>query len=215
MSRKGQGARIYRTPVRDAAAAKTRQAILGAAKELFEQRGWAGTTIPAVAKAARLSPKTLEAIFGTKAGLLQATVDFAIRGDDRPSPISAREAVAQMEATRTAGEMLDLHAAHVRDVASRSAGVAWAVEQAAPLNPSVARLWQRMTQNRQQGARWAARTLAEKPDVDRMLRRNDIETTFWLALDWATYRSLTAGRGLGPPSFQLWLRHYYNQMLNA
>jgi AcrR family transcriptional regulator len=215
MSRKGRGARTYRTPVRDAAAAKNRRAILEAAQRLFEQRGWAGTTIAAVAQAAHLSPKTLEAVFGTKAGLLRATVDFAVRGDEQPSPLAARAPVARMETAATAAEMLDLHAAQVRRVAARSAGVAWAVEQAAPFDASAAELWRAMTRNREHGTRWAASTLMAKPDADPTLRRADVETAFWLALDWATYRSLTLGRGLGPISFQRWLRHYYRHMLKA
>jgi AcrR family transcriptional regulator len=215
MSRKGRGARTYRTPVRDAAAAQTRRAILEAAQSLFEQRGWAGTTIAAVARAAHVSPKTLEAVFGTKAALLRATVDFAIRGDEQPSPLAARAAVARMESAATAAELLDLHAAHVRRVAARSAGVAWAVEQAAPFDPSAAELWHAMTRNRRHGTRWAARTLLAKPDAAPTLRRADVETAFWLALDWSTYRSLTLGRGLGPIGFQHWLRRYYRHMLEA
>jgi hypothetical protein len=120
-----------------------------------------------------------------------------------------------MESAASAAEMLDLHAAHVRRVAARSAGVAWAVEQAAPSDSNVAELWQAMTRNRQSGTRWATRTLMAKPDVDPTLRRGEIETTFWVGLDWATYRSLTLGRGFRPLGFQRWLRHYYRRMLKT
>ncbi|HZU76706.1 MAG TPA: hypothetical protein VFA70_08070 [Dehalococcoidia bacterium] len=59
------------------------------------------------------------------------------------------------------------------------------------------------------------RTLLAKPAVDPTLRRADVETTFWLALDWSTYRSLTTGRGLTPRGFEAWLRRYYARMLYA
>jgi AcrR family transcriptional regulator len=215
MTRKGQGARQYRSPARDAAAEQTRRAILTSAKELFEQRGWAGTTVAAIAEAAGVSPKTVEASFGTKSRLLRRVVEFAIRGDESPAPIAARAAVAAMEAATTATEMLDLHAAKVRRIAERSAGVAWVVEQAAPNDRDVAQLWRTMTENRRGGARWAARTLLAKTDVNPELRRRDAEATFWLALDWATYRSMTAGHGLSPRGFQRWLRRCYEQMLFA
>ncbi len=215
MTRKRHGARRYATPVRDASAARTRRSILVAATRLFEERGWAGTTIASVAAAAGVSPKTLEAVFGTKAALLQSAVDFAIRGDEGPTPIAAREAVAAMEAAPTARAMLDLHAAQVRRISERSAGIAWTVEQAAPTDRRVADLWRRMTENRRSGTRWACRTLLAKSDAYAGLRRCDVETTFWLALDWTTYRSLTVGNHLTPAAFQAWVRTYYRRMLHA
>lgn len=42
-----------------------------------------------------------------------------------------------------------------------------------------------------------------------------IEAAFWLALDWATYRSMTAGRGKSSRGFESWLRGYYRRMLLA
>lgn len=168
-----------------------------------------------VAKAAGVSPKTLEAVFGTKATLLRAVVDFAIRGDEQPLPLLGREAVARMEAAGTAAAMLDLHAAQVRRISARSAGVAWAVEQAAASDPDVAELWRRMSSNRRSGARWATRTFLAKRDSASGLPRAHVETTFWLALDWATYRSLTAGRGLTPLGFERYLRDYYRGLLKA
>jgi hypothetical protein len=120
-----------------------------------------------------------------------------------------------MEAAPTAGAMLDLHALHVAHISARSAGIAWVVEQAAAGNDEVRELWRRMTANRVSGVRWATRTLRAKPDLDRDLRPGEIETAFWLALDWSTYRSMTVGRGIGPRAFESWLRNYYRRMLLA
>jgi AcrR family transcriptional regulator len=215
MTRKGQGARTYDAPARAAAASRTRRAAVVAATQLFEERGWVGTTMASVAAEAAVSPKTLEAVFGTKAMLLRAAVDFAIRGDEGSTPIAGRQAVTAMEAAPTARAMLDLHAAQVRTISERSAGIAWAVEHAAPTDPGVADLWHTMTRNRRSGTRWAARTLLGKADAHPALRRADVEATFWLALDWSTYRSLTRGRRLTPAGFHRWLRTYYERMLQA
>jgi AcrR family transcriptional regulator len=46
-----------------------------------EAHGWAATTVAAVAADAAVSPKTIQALFGTKATLLAAAVDYAIAGD--------------------------------------------------------------------------------------------------------------------------------------
>src|SRR3569833_2940870 len=73
--------RGYHAPRRSAAAAATRAAILSAARDRFERRGWPGTTIAGVAAQAGVSPMTIEAQFGTKAGFFGAAVGDAIRGD--------------------------------------------------------------------------------------------------------------------------------------
>ena len=81
--------RAYDASTREAGAERTRAAILRAAKQLFEQYGWAGTTLRAVAADAAVSQKSVEAIYKTKAGLLQATIDYAMRGDTELYPDAA------------------------------------------------------------------------------------------------------------------------------
>lgn len=212
-SRKTTQRRRYHAPKRDAAAARTRRRVLAAAKREFERSGWSATTVPAVATRAGVSPKTVEALFGTKAVLLAAVVDFAIRGDERPVPIDRRRLFAEMEAATTARSMLDLHARQVRQISERAARIAWVVEHAAPSDPELRRLWRRMTKNRHTGVRWAMATLLAKEDAPSGLARRHVEETFWLALDWGTYRTLTEHMSLDADGFESWLRRYYRQML--
>ena len=194
---------------RKAAAARRRLAIVESAKRLFEERGWSGTSLRAVAADAAVSQKTVEAHFGTKAALLQAAVDFAIRGDLDSTPMPQREAVRAMEGAETAAEMLARHAAHLRSVNERSAGIARAVEEAATRHPTVHELWQRMNRNRSFGVAWAARTLRSKPGLRPGLSERDVETILWVALDWGTYRTLATHAGLDGDGYEEWLRTYY------
>src|SRR5207249_3902675 len=136
--------RPYHAPKRTAAAARTYETVIVAAKHAFERRGWSGTTIRAIGADAKVSPKTIEALFATKAGLLRAVVDFAIRGDVKPIPMPRRDSVEEMEAVSGAATMLRLHAAHLRRINERSAHIAWVVEQAAASDNSVAALWRQM-----------------------------------------------------------------------
>ena len=205
--------RSYRAPKRQAAAARTRQTIVQAAKQSFEEQGWAGTTIRSISDAAAVSQKTVEALYGTKGTLLRASVEYAVRGDVDPLPMPQREAVARMEATSSAKAMLDLHAAHLRAINERSARLALAVEQAAAADTAVAELWRAMNHNRAFGVRWATDTLLAKPDRRRSLRRQHVEAAFWVSLDWATYRTLTEHAGLTPRQFERWLRWYYKSTL--
>jgi len=186
--------------------------VLAAAKHAFEARGWAGATMRAIAAEAGVSQKTVEALFGTKARLLGETVTYAIRGDVEPVEMLQRPHILEMEAVRGAGEMLDLHAAHLRRVNARSAAIAFVVEQAAGADDEVRALWRRMNDNRLVGVRWAARTLLQKPRTAH-LRADEIEPVFLVAFDWGTYRVLTEVGGLSADEYEAWLRRYYRTML--
>ena len=209
MSQQRKQTRSYRSPLREEAANQTRVAIVRAGQHLFTSHGWAGTTMRAVADAAGVSLKTVEALFGTKAALLEEVVRFAIRGDLEDVEMPQRQAVARMEAAPDARTMLELHAAHLRAVNERSAGLAWTVEQAVPSDAAVARLWDQMNRNRTYAVGWAASTLLVKPGRRPRLRRRLVEATFWVALDWGTYRTLTAHAGLSAAGYEEWLRGYY------
>ncbi|HZQ65045.1 MAG TPA: TetR family transcriptional regulator [Gaiellaceae bacterium] len=205
--------RRYHAPRRAAAAAQTRQTIVDAAKTRFEGFGWAGTTIRSIAADAEVSPKTIEALFTTKAGLLAAAVDYAIRGDIDETPVIRRESARAVEAAPDAPTMLARHAEYATTITSRSARIARVVESAAASDDQVAALWARMTHNRRFGARWAAETLLAKPGAPAGLTVEKAEQVFLIAIDWGTYRVLTEELGLTPDAARDWLHHYYRRML--
>lgn len=206
-------ARPYHAPQRAAAAARTREAIVTAAKDAFERLGWPGATMRGVAEQAGVSVKTVEALYRTKAELLKHVVDYAIAGDLHPVPISGRAPAAAMQAAPDAPAMLGLHARHVTAINERSAQVFWVAEQAAPADPDIAGLWAQMNDNRRTGARWAATTLLGKPGLPPHVGQDYAEEVFWVAIDPGTYRSLTLGRGLSPAGFEAWIKNYYDKML--
>ena len=201
--------RRYDSSGRQAAAARRQLAVVTAARDAFERRGWAGVTVREIAEAAGVSQKTIEAVFGTKAAVLKAAVDYAIRGDIEALPIAGRESVHEMEHAGDAAEMLRLHASHLRVINARSARIAAVVEQAVAADPAVEALWRRMNDNRAHGVRWASKTLLRKPGRRPRLRRDHVESIFWVALDWGTYRTLTAQAGLDAAAYERWLRGYY------
>ena len=126
-----------------------------------------------------------------------------------------RNTVAQMEEAPTAAAFLALHAAHLRTINARSARLAAAVEQAASADERVAALWKRMNRNRRFAVRWATDALLGKPGRKAGLSRTDVEAVFWVALDWATYRTLTDHARLPADRYEEWLRNYYGSILLA
>src|SRR6478609_5543259 len=144
MSSENKTPRAYSAPNREASAKRTREAIVDAAKQSFEDAGWTGTTIAGVARSAGVSPKTIEATFGTKAALLAAAFDYAMRGDIEPTPVAQRPLGVAVEEAPDAKTMLRRHAQYLRAIHERAARIAFTVESAAEADPAVGELWRRM-----------------------------------------------------------------------
>lgn len=73
-SESGEEKRPYHSQVRQRQAEETRRRILAAAGELFASRGYAATTLEAIAETALVSPKTIAAVFGSKRALLAEVI---------------------------------------------------------------------------------------------------------------------------------------------
>lgn len=94
-------------------AQQTRQRICDAAKGLFLTRGYAGTTITEIARAAGVAHQTVYFTFGSKAAVLAAILDAEIVGDVADVPLLERPQVARI--ARAADPLHRLH--RVVDVA--------------------------------------------------------------------------------------------------
>ncbi|MFN8127118.1 MAG: helix-turn-helix domain-containing protein [Candidatus Nanopelagicales bacterium] len=86
-----ESTRDYHSPRRRMQAEQTRAAVLDAARRLFAERGWAGTSMRGVAKEAGVAMETVYAGFGSKGQLLAAVMDVAVVGDDLPIPLAQRD----------------------------------------------------------------------------------------------------------------------------
>ena len=85
--------RRYDATARRAAAEQTRLSILESARRLFLEKGYAATTMPAIARAADVALDTVYATVGTKAELFKLLVEAALSGRDEAVPADEREYV--------------------------------------------------------------------------------------------------------------------------
>jgi AcrR family transcriptional regulator len=79
--------RPYRSQLRAEQARRTRTRITDAAHALFLERGFAATTIAAIAEQAGVAPETVYAIYRTKSGLLDGVVRSAVFRDGEPEDV--------------------------------------------------------------------------------------------------------------------------------
>ena len=87
--------RRYDSPGRRAQAARTRTRIVDAAHRLFIERGYVGTTIPAIAAEAEVAVETVYRSASGKAGLLADAVAGAVAGgvERADVPVAERPAI--------------------------------------------------------------------------------------------------------------------------
>lgn len=82
--------RRYHSPLRAEQAQQTRRRVLKAALRLFVDRGYAGTTVAAVASEAGVSAETIYLSLGGKRGLLEGVIERAIAGEGPAAEEDAR-----------------------------------------------------------------------------------------------------------------------------
>jgi AcrR family transcriptional regulator len=144
MSSTSPARRSYNSPRRREQAAVTRRAVIDAARELFEREGYPATSVAAIAEAAQVTPRTVFLGFETKAGLLRAVWNRALRGERDDAPVAEqrwfREVLEEADAERT----LRLNARNSRRFKERSTTLLQVVRDAAPLEPAIAELWERI-----------------------------------------------------------------------
>jgi TetR/AcrR family transcriptional regulator, regulator of autoinduction and epiphytic fitness len=145
--------RTYHSPARAESARQTRRRIVGAARELFESRGYAGTTIDAVAEAAGVSRRTVFLSVGSKAELLKTAWDWGVVGDDEPVPMAERPHVLAMLQITDPAELVRLWVGQVLGVAERLVPLETVLNRAVDADADAAALRARIDVERQGGAR--------------------------------------------------------------
>jgi AcrR family transcriptional regulator len=153
--------RPYQSPVREQAAAETRQAILRAASDLFLERGFARTTTKAVAERAGITERMIFLHFGSKAALLAASIRAAVRDHDGGTPLLERDEWRAALGAQDAHQIFELLASAVRQLYERAARLLAVGEGAARDDPL-------LEEERQRGH---AATRADLLQVARAMKR--------------------------------------------
>jgi AcrR family transcriptional regulator len=186
-------------------AAETRGRILDAAAKLFAERGYAGTTIDAVASEADVAVETVYARFKNKRNLLSAYLDVTIVGDADAVPLLARDEVQQVRETLDQREQLRLLAHLGRVVLERTAAAREVLHSAAAVDPEVAAIADEDERRRRKTLRAFIDIVAAAGPLRVGLSREEAADTYSVLVSPATYSLLTAGRGWTPARYERWL----------
>ncbi|WP_406433287.1 TetR/AcrR family transcriptional regulator [Streptomyces sp. NBC_00631] len=149
--------RSYVSPLREQAAARTRELILSHATRLFAERGYGRVTVADIAAAAGVASKTVFTSVGSKSDILNRVVDEGVNASGYARAMEA------LLAERSPESVLRLLAHGTRVGNESQFTVHEAIRKALPVHEDGEALWERATADYRDALHTAARHLHVLP----------------------------------------------------
>ncbi len=205
--------RAYDSSGRKAAAQSTRQSIIDAARRVFLHSGYAGATMPAIAKKAGIALDTVYAAVGKKPALFRLLVETAISGRDGAVVAEERDYVRAIRAEPDAERKLKIYAAALRAIQPRLAPIFKVLKAAATQDAELNMLWQEISQRRAANMRLLAGDLAATGRLRRDLSIAEVADIIWSLNSPEFYLLLVGERGWSDENFEHWLADAWVRLL--
>ena len=200
--------RRYDATRRREQAARTRARIVEVAGRLFVERGYAGTTIPAIAGEAGVAVETVYRSASGKAGLLADAVRAAVAGGAERAevPVPERPAIRRIKEEPDPVRQLQLYAATQPGIWSRVGPLLRVLDAAANSDASLVEVRERIAADRRSGLRDGLGRMLEQRGVLRdgvtAERAGDIVYT---VCGQASYLALVGDCGWTEGAYESWL----------
>lgn len=192
--------RTYRSPLREEAARRTREAVLEAAVEVFVEVGYAGATIEQIAARAGVSRPTVFGV-GSKAQLFALARQRAATG----GRVTANdEGFQQLLAIPDARRLLTEFAAFTAAIAQRLGPLQLVLEQTAGTDPDLAQLLESSQQELLACASGIVAAVAATGSLRRDIPAEAAADMLWLQIQPTNYRRLVQERGWSHRAFERW-----------
>jgi AcrR family transcriptional regulator len=205
MSSKPSSTRKYDSSRRQAQARQTRLQITEAARALFLERGYGGTSIEAIAEKAGVAPETIYATFKNKRNVLSFVFDIAIGGDDedirlldRPDPQAVLKETDQRR-------QLTLFASDITKILHRAAPLFETLRIAAKTEPEIAELVQRLLRERMTNMTMVAKSVASHGSLREDVNRGQAAEVIWSMTSPELYLLLTRDLHWTDEQYSQWL----------
>lgn len=197
--------RSYDASRRRQQAEDTRERILDAARHLFAGRGYAETTIEAIATEAQVAVPTVYAAFQSKRGVLSALLGRLAAGERGAPPLletaRARAVLAETDPRR----ILELFVDHLSQVQERVMPMYEVMKSAARSEPDVAELLARTQAGRLSNVGAVPARLAELGALRPGVSVGDASRTVWVLASPEARQMLETFAGWSPDRFRAWL----------
>lgn len=205
--------RSYNSSRRKEQARQTRRQIVEAARSLFLERGYAGTTIEAIAGQAGVAVETVYATFGNKRAILSQLLDVSLVGDDRPIPLLEREEPQAVMHETDQRRQMARFADGMFEIMSRVAPMFDLMNAAAKTEPDIAEMLQNILAARVQGMMAFVRALLQNGPLRDDLTPEIAAETVWALTSAEVFTLLTVNRGWGKDQYLRWLTDALTRLL--
>jgi AcrR family transcriptional regulator len=197
--------RAYESPRRREQAAETRRRILDAAERLFVRDGYSATSIAAIASEAGVSQKTVYLAFETKANLLRTLWNVRLRGDEGEAPVGERAWFTAVLEEPDPNQAIRLLAAGAGAARRRMGPTLRVIRDAAPADPEIGALWDRMQSEFHDNQRTVVEALAKRKALRAGLEVDRAADILWTLNNPTVYLLLVDGRDWASEEYEAWL----------
>lgn len=185
---------------RDEYAELTWQAVVTAARELFGEKGYSGTTVQEIARRARVSPATVYAQNGGKQGLLETLMDTWTAG------ALVRDIIDACAAARTASEKLDVLAHGYVTLVDSAGDIIRIVTDAAATAPVAAAFLETANQRHHDALLEIAAQLRETGDLANGISDEDVANIIYFHFRFEQFTLAAHEFGWGEARARDWIR---------
>ena len=179
--------------------------MVDAARSLFLERGYGATTMEAISERADVPSATVYRLFSSKHGILKALLDVSIVGDHENVSMADRPQVRSLLDDREPREQLAGFVGVAARVNTRVAPLYRILVSAAGTDPDAGALLDELTQQRQQGQRVIARSLARAGALRPGVRERDAADLIHALMSPEMYRLLVLDRGWKTDRYERWV----------
>jgi AcrR family transcriptional regulator len=183
----------------------TRQRIIGAARELFLERGYTGTTIEAIADAADVAVETVYARFANKTNLLMAVKDAAVTEDGQAPLDGEHPVLAALAAEPDQHRQLEIAVAHSCHMLARVSPVYSLLREAAGADEALRAYLADETRRRRQFQWDMVRLVRSRGPLRSGLSIEQAAETYSALVSSDLYLLVTTHHGWTADQHQAWL----------
>ena len=183
-----------------------RAAVIEAARTLFLEHGYAGTTIEAVSDLSDVPPATVYRLFSSKLGILKQLFNVSIAGDDEAIPLTDRPHVRALIADQDPRKQLSGFVSISRGIMARTEPLHQILVSAAGSDPDAAALLAELTRQRRHGQGQIASLFAGAGTLRPGLREREAADIIHALMSPEVYRLLVGDGGWSPERYEQWLR---------
>jgi AcrR family transcriptional regulator len=197
--------RPYSGTWRQAQAAATRREVLDAAGELFSRRGYAATSIDAIAAQAGVSRETIFKSFGSKRRLLQLWVERQVAGPDEPVPVEQQHWLELVRDANDRRRQIEIAVAAVSAIFDRAIDAISALRAAAHADPEIAELWRLACEQRRHDVSTVTALLSSRSPAAPDLTDDEVVDVVYALTSPELFELLVRQCGWAPERFRHWL----------